>query len=71
MWTHTSSKHRPALVELRRLCLRVLKDFEEGMAYGGPSYSRRRTLEVGFAGQSNYMSLYILRHGALATSGRT
>ena len=57
---------RDALVRLRRLCLRVLKGFEEGMVYGGPGYSRRGTVEVGFASQKNYISLYILRQDALA-----
>ena len=58
---------RDALVQRRRSCLRVLKGFEEGMAYGGPSYSRRVTVEVGFASQRNYISLCILRLDALAT----
>lgn len=62
---------REALAKLRRLCLRVLKGFEEGMAYGGPGYSRRGTVEVGFASQKNYISLYILRQGALATQRKS
>jgi len=58
---------RDALVQRRRLCLRVLTGFEEGMAYGGPSDSRRGTVEVVFASQRNYISFCILRQGALAT----
>jgi len=56
-----------ALGKLRRLCRQVLVGFEEIMAYGMPGYSREGTVEVGFASQKNYISLYILRKDALET----
>jgi uncharacterized protein YdhG (YjbR/CyaY superfamily) len=54
-----------ALVKLHRLCRQVLKGYEERMEYGGPRYSRDGTIEVGFASQKRYISLYILRQDAL------
>ncbi len=50
-----------ALAKLRDLCLASLLNFEESMVYGMPSYSRNQTVEVAFASQKNYISLYILR----------
>jgi uncharacterized protein YdhG (YjbR/CyaY superfamily) len=58
------------LIKLRRLFRRVLKGFEESMAYGGPCYSRNGVAEVGFASQKNYIGLYILRQDALASQRR-
>jgi uncharacterized protein YdhG (YjbR/CyaY superfamily) len=63
----TPADRQEALVKLRRLCRQVLKGFEESMAYGMPGYSRKGTVEVGFASQKNYISLYILRKDALET----
>jgi hypothetical protein len=37
------------------------------MDYGGPVYSRRGAVEVGFGGQRDFIGLYILRQHALAT----
>ena len=50
-----------ALTKLRELCLAALKGFGESMAYGMPSYSRNGEVEVAFASQKNYISLYILK----------
>lgn len=61
----TPPDRQQALRKLWRLCRRVLKGFEEGMAYGGPGYSRKGAVEVGFASQKHYISLYILRQDAL------
>ena len=56
-------KQRPALETLRVLCLDELAGYEEGMRHGMPSYSRDgNAVEVAFAGQKNYISLYVLRH---------
>lgn len=49
------------LTQLRDLCRAVLKGFEESTAYGMPSYSRNGEVEVAFASQKNYISLYILK----------
>lgn len=54
-----------ALTELRRLCREHLNGFEEGMRYGMPSYSRKGTVEVGFASQKQNIALYILRKEVL------
>lgn len=53
-------ERREVLTAIRQLCLEELKGHEEGMEYGMPSYSRDGTVEVGFASQKNYISLYIL-----------
>lgn len=50
-----------ALSELRDLCCSILTGFEEAMVYGMPSYARNGVVEVGFASQKNYISIYILR----------
>jgi uncharacterized protein YdhG (YjbR/CyaY superfamily) len=50
-----------ALHRLRNLCREILLDFEETMEYGGPTYSRNREVEVGFASQKHFIGLYILR----------
>ncbi len=54
---------RPALETLRALCLDELTGYEEGIQYGMPSYARDgNAVEVAFASQKNYISLYVLRH---------
>ena len=59
-------KQRPALETLRALCLDELTGYEEGMRHGMPSYARGgNAVEVAFAGQKNYISLYVLRHGVV------
>jgi uncharacterized protein YdhG (YjbR/CyaY superfamily) len=52
---------RPALRKLRAACRRTLVGYTEGMAYGMPSYARDGELEVSFAKQAKYLSLYILK----------
>jgi uncharacterized protein YdhG (YjbR/CyaY superfamily) len=56
---------QPALKKLRALCRRELKDYKEGMAYGMPSYSRDGAVEIGFASQARYLSLYVLKQAIL------
>ena len=58
-------ERREALTKLRDLCRQVLTGFDESMVYGMPGYSRRGEVEVGFASQKNYISLYLLRQDAL------
>ncbi len=58
-------QRRAALTRLRDLCRETLKGFVEGMEYGMPSYSREGEVEVGFASQKNYISLYILKEEVL------
>jgi uncharacterized protein YdhG (YjbR/CyaY superfamily) len=50
-----------ALQQLRKLCLETLDGYEESMVYGMPSYSKDGTVEVAFASQKSYISLYILK----------
>lgn len=58
-------ERKEALARLRDLCRAALTGFEEGMEYGGPSYSRDGVVEVGFASQVRYISLYILKQEVL------
>jgi len=52
---------QPTLKKLRAACRRALKGYTEGMAHGMPSYSRGGDIEVAFAKQAQYLSLYILK----------
>jgi uncharacterized protein YdhG (YjbR/CyaY superfamily) len=59
-------ERRQALETLRTLCLDELAGYEEGMQYGMPSYSRDGTaVEVAFASQKNYISLYVMRESVI------
>lgn len=59
-------EQRPALETLRELCLDELPGYAEGMRYGMPSYSRDGdAVEVAFAGQKKYISLYVLRESVM------
>jgi len=51
---------RECLDAIRNACREVLGDYNEGMDYGMPSYRRDGEVEVAFASQKNYISLYIL-----------
>jgi uncharacterized protein YdhG (YjbR/CyaY superfamily) len=52
---------QPTLKRLRTACRSQLRGYAEGMAYGMPSYARGGVIEVGFAKQARYLSLYILK----------
>jgi len=52
---------RECLNAVRDICREVLGDHNEGMDYGMPSYRRDGEVEVAFASQKNYISLYILK----------
>ena len=58
-------ERRAALTRLRQLCLETLEGYDEGMAYGMPSYAKDGIGEVAFASQRNYISLYILKKEAV------
>jgi uncharacterized protein YdhG (YjbR/CyaY superfamily) len=54
------------LAQLRDLCLDKLTGYEESMAYGMPSYNQKDgEVEIAFASQKNYISLYILKEEVL------
>ncbi len=59
------AERKEALTKLRELCLKTLKGFNESMVYGMPSYSRNGEVEVAFASQKNYISLYILKQDVM------
>jgi uncharacterized protein YdhG (YjbR/CyaY superfamily) len=52
-------ERRPTLTRLRDLCRKCLVGYEEGIAYGMPTYSKDGKPEVSFASQKNYISLYV------------
>jgi uncharacterized protein YdhG (YjbR/CyaY superfamily) len=51
---------RIALEKLRQFCRRFLQGYEECMEYGMPAYKRNGVIEVAFASQKQYISLYVL-----------
>lgn len=59
-------ERREALTRLHHLCTTVLTGYAALMAYGMPSYQRPGgEIEVAFASQKNYISLYILKSEVL------
>ena len=65
-----SPERRESLVLLQRLCREGLPGFQETMRHGMPSYIRNDVVEVAFASQKSYISLYICRPGALDANAR-
>ena len=57
---------REAVDRLARTCREELAGFEESMAYGMPSYARNGVVEVAFASQRQYISLYVIRSDVMA-----
>ncbi len=53
--------HRDALKQLRSLCREALTGYREEIDYGMPVYKRNGVMEVAFASQKHYISLYILK----------
>lgn len=51
---------RAVLDAIRDLCRSTLDGYEEGIAYGMPSYSKDGTVRAAFASQKNYISLYVM-----------
>ena len=50
---------RPALRKMRAACRRELKGYKESLSYGMPSYSRDGTIDVNFALQKQYLTVYV------------
>jgi uncharacterized protein YdhG (YjbR/CyaY superfamily) len=64
--TEVPDERKEALVRLRQLCQDTLTGYEETMEYGMPSYKVPGSeVEVAFASQKNYISLYILKEAVL------
>ena len=59
---------RAALMKLRELCLETLTGYEEGMDYGLPCYKKAGNVEVVFANQEYYISLYFLKEGVISNN---
>jgi uncharacterized protein YdhG (YjbR/CyaY superfamily) len=49
----------PAVTRLRESCRSILVGYHEGMNYTMPCYGKDGTIEVAFASQRNYISLYM------------
>lgn len=56
---------RAALTRLRQLCLDTLVGYQEGMDYGMPGYKKNGVVEVAFASQKSYISLYLLKESVI------
>ena len=54
-------ERRVALKKLREQCRRFLRGYEECMEYGMPVYKRNGVVEVAFASQEQYISLYVTK----------
>ena len=64
------SEWKPTLRKLRAACRRELKGYTEAMAYGMPAYARDGQVEVSFAKQTRYLSLYIMKQPAFEAHRR-
>src|SRR5215475_558556 len=62
------AERRDALSRLCELCRGELTGFDEVIQHGMPAYLRDGAMEVAFASQRRYISLYILREPALAAN---
>lgn len=61
------AQRREVLSAIRQACQRELAGFTEVMTYGMPGYRRDGgEIEVAFASQKSYISLYILRTEVVA-----
>ncbi len=61
---------RPVLARLRSLCREVLKEYHEEIDYGMPVYKRNGVMEVAFASQKQYISLYVMKRKLLMNTVR-
>ena len=60
------ARRREALTRLDQLCRQVLESYQPTMDYGMPGYRKPGgEIEVAFASQKNYISLYILKREVL------
>jgi uncharacterized protein YdhG (YjbR/CyaY superfamily) len=59
-----------ALGRMRAACRELLLGFDESIQYGMPSYARDGVVEVAFANQKRYISLYVLRTDVLEAHER-
>ena len=50
-----------ALKQIRELCQKELKGYDETMRYGGPCYEKNNVAEAGFVSQKHFIGIYILK----------
>jgi uncharacterized protein YdhG (YjbR/CyaY superfamily) len=62
------SDRREALMKLRQLCLETLDGYEEAMDYLLPCYKKDGIVEVAFANQKNYISIYFLKDDVIKSN---
>jgi len=60
---------RSMLSTLRRECRSSLEGFDERIEHGMPAYARAGTVEIAFANQKRYLSLYVLRNDVMDCYG--
>ncbi len=56
---------RENLTRLAAMCREILQGYEEGMYYRLPGFRKNGQLEVAFASQKNYISLYCLKESIM------
>jgi uncharacterized protein YdhG (YjbR/CyaY superfamily) len=61
--TEVPAERQAVLAAIRQLCREILPDHEETMAYGMPSYKKDGVVEIAFASQKHYISIYGLVSG--------
>jgi len=68
---HVDEEWRPVVERLRAACREQLHGYREVMAYGMPTYEVGGRLEIAFARQVRYLSLYVAKQDVLdAQRGR-
>lgn len=63
--TYIEDPKRQILEKIRHLCNHILKDYKETIEYNMPCYKKNNQVEVAFANQKHYISLYILKNGII------
>jgi len=52
---------KPVIEKLRQLCRKKLAGYEECVEYGMPAYKKEGAVEIAFASQKQYISLYVMK----------
>lgn len=58
-------ERRAIIKKLRSLCRKNLKRYKECIEYGMPCYKKDGVLEMSFASQKQYITLYVLKKDVL------
>jgi uncharacterized protein YdhG (YjbR/CyaY superfamily) len=62
---HQDERWRAVMERLRSHCLALLSEHDEAIVYRMPSYLRDGRVEIAFAKQARYLSLYVAKRGVL------